>query len=36
MTEFAIEIAALLLGAYIVGCLMGCWLRRTFTRKRYS
>lgn len=33
MTEFALEIATLLVGAYIVGCVAGCWLRRSFTRK---
>ena len=36
MTEFALEIAGLLVAAYIVGCLMGCWLRRTLSRKRYG
>ncbi len=36
MTEFALEIAGLLVGAYIVGCVAGCWLRRTFSRKRYG
>jgi len=36
VTEFALEIAGLLLAAYIVGCVGGCWLRRTFSRKRYG
>ena len=33
MTEFATEIAILLFGTYVVGCAVGCWLRRSFTRK---
>ena len=36
MTEFAIEVAGLLVAVYIVGCVAGCWLRRTLSRKRYG
>ena len=33
MTPFAIETAGLLLGAYALGCIVGCWLRRACTRR---
>lgn len=34
MTPFALEVALLLLAAYVVGCVGGCWLRRLCTRRR--
>lgn len=34
--EFAIETALMLLGAYLIGCIGGCWLRRTLTLRRQA
>lgn len=34
MTPFALETAGLLLAAYVIGCAGGCWLRRSFMRRR--
>jgi len=33
MTPFAIETAGLLLAAYVLGCIGGCWLRRSVARR---
>jgi hypothetical protein len=33
MTPFAVETAVLLILAYGVGCVGGCWLRRACTRR---
>jgi hypothetical protein len=34
MSEFAIEVTGLLLVTYGLGCIAGCWLRRTLARRK--
>lgn len=34
MTVFAAQLAALLLGTFLVGCIAGCWARRSFSTRR--
>lgn len=34
MIWFAIETCGLMLATYLVGCVGGCWLRRSCTRRQ--
>lgn len=34
MTPFAIDVTLLLVAAYVVGCIGGCWLRRMLGSRR--